>query len=267
MRKKIGISLISVSIVLLIFLPIFVVFEWAFSAKWYGATWFPEAWGIKWFARLSASGDLWRPLFLSFTIAPIVVLLAAAISIPAAYIIGTKDIKGKRLLENLFLVPLIVPPIASGIGILSLYTRMGLIDTYIGIVLVHMIGGTPYMLRSVAAAFESIDPSLEEAARVFGATRLKTIWKVYLPLVVPGILAGSVFTLSWSLNEFVLTLLVGTPDITTLPVEIFHFVGGYYISPAPASAFSVFLLVPSIIVVYTMERFLKAEYTAGAGLK
>lgn len=266
-NKKYFIFIISFLIIFSVLFPISVIFEWAFSEKWYGTSLFPEKWGIKWFKVLLKGGDLGKAMFLSFTIAPLVVLFSALISIPAAYVVGTKNFKGKRLIENLVLVPLIVPPIASGIGLLSMYTRWGLIGNYWGVVLVHMIGGIPYMFRSVTAAFESIDPSLEEASRTLGATRLKTILKIYVPLVSPGILAGSIFTFAWSLNEFILTLLVGLPNITTLPVQIFHYVGGYYIAPAPASALSVILIIPSIIIVLLLEKYIKVEYTAGAGLK
>lgn len=267
MKHRLIVLIISVLIFVMIVLPIFVIFAWAFSERWYGTSLFPNELGLKWFKVLLRSGDLLKPIVLSFTIAPTVVILSALISTPAAYVVGTKRFLGRRFIENLILVPLIVPPIASGIGIMSLYMRYGLMNTFWGVVFVHMIGGTPYMFRSLSAAFESIDPALEEAARTLGATRLKTLLKVYVPLVAPGFLAGSVFTFSWSLNEFVLTLLVGTPKITTLPVQIFHYVGGYYIAPAPASALSVILVVPSIILVLLMERYIRAEYTFGAGMK
>ncbi len=267
MKRKTWIFLMSTLIIFGVIFPIIVIFFWAFSERWYGTSLLPSKWGLKWFKVLLEGGDLGKSIYLSFTIAPLVVLFSALISIPAAYVVGTKSFKGKRLVENLVLVPLIVPPIASGIGLLSMYTNWGMIGSYWGVVLVHMIGGIPYMFRSVAAAFESIDPALEEASRTLGATRLQTMLKVYVPLVSPGVLAGSIFTFAWSLNEFVLTLLVGLPNITTLPVQIFHYVGGYYIAPAPASALSVVLIIPSILIVLLMERFVKIEYTAGAGLK
>ncbi|HEU23567.1 MAG: hypothetical protein C0176_01830 [Mesoaciditoga sp.] len=264
--KRISISIVSVAMVLIIFFPVFVIFEWAFSTIWYGTSLFPTQLGFRSFIQVIQAG-LGKSLILSFTIAPLVVLFSALISIPAAYIIGTKDIKSKKLIENLFLIPLIVPPIVSGIGILSIYTQLGLIGNYMAIVLVHMIGATPYMFRSVEASFESIDPSIEEAARVLGATRLRTILRIYLPLVTPGLLSGSVFAFSWSLNEFLLTLLLGLPNIVTLPVFLYRYVGGYYISPGPASAISVFLIVPSLFIVYLMEKYIKSEYVAGAGIK
>ncbi len=267
MRRKGWVILVSLFIVFLVIFPIVVIFFWAFSERWYGTSLLPDKWGFKWFKVLLEGGDLGQAIFLSFTIAPLVVLFSALISIPAAYVVGTKDFKGKRLVENLVLVPLIVPPIASGIGLLSMYTSWGMIGNYWGVVLVHMIGGIPYMFRSVAAAFESIDPALEEASRTLGASRLQTILKIYVPLVSPGVLAGSIFTFAWSLNEFVLTLLVGLPNITTIPVQIFHYVGGYYIAPAPASALSVILIIPSVIIVLIMEKYIRVEYTAGAGIK
>lgn len=265
-KKESIVFVISFLIVFCIFLPLFIIFEWAFSTKWYGTSWFPQALGLNSFFQI-INGGLWKSLLLSFTIAPLVVLFSAIISIPAAYVIGTKEIKFKELIENLFLIPLIVPPIVSGIGILSIYTQFGLIGNYMAIVLVHMIGAIPYMFRSLEASFESINPSIEEAARVLGATRMKTILKIYIPMITPGLLSGSIFAFSWSLNEFLLTLLLGLPNIVTLPVFLYRFVGGYYISPGPASAISIFLIVPSLAIVYIMEKFIKAQYIAGAGIK
>ncbi len=265
--SKFGIIFLSLVIVIFVILPLIAVSLWAFSERWPGAALFPEKFGIKWFELLISSGALQQPLTYSITIGIIVVLGSAAISIPAAYVVGVKKFRGREIVESLVLMPLIVPPIATGVGILGYYTQMGFRSNMWAVVTVHMIGATPFMFRSVEAAFESIDPALEDAARVLGASRLRTLIHIYLPLITPGLLAGSVFAFAWSLNEFILTLLVGLPDIITLPVQIFRYVGGYYIQVGPVSALSIVLLIPSIIFLVLSEKYIRAEFVPGAGVK
>ncbi len=262
-----GIAILTLVIVVFVLLPIFTVFLWAFSERWPGAKLFPEAFGLKWFRLLIESGALVQPLTYSLIIAAIVVVASALISIPAAYVVGVKRFRGREIVESLALMPLIVPPIATGVGILGYYTQIGFKSNIWAVASVHLIGAIPFMFRSLAAAFESVDPALEDAARILGASRLRVLRHVYLPLITPGLLAGSVFAFAWSLNEFLLTLLVGLPDIVTLPVQIFRYVGGYYIQVAPVSALSVILLIPSIIFLILSEKYIRAEFVPGAGVK
>ncbi|MEM2576800.1 MAG: ABC transporter permease [Candidatus Bathyarchaeia archaeon] len=261
-----GLGNIFVAAILLFYVlfPMLVVVFWSVAEKWYPEHWWaPEKVGLSWFKALFKLVDVQLSFIQTFTIAPIVVVLTALISIPAGYIFGTKSFPGKRFLENVFLIPLVVPAIATGISILSVYTAWGLRNTYWGVILAHMIGATPYMLRCVSAAFEGIDPAWEEAARNLGATRWQVIWKILVPNIAPGILAGAIFAFSWSIIEFVLTLLIGFPSVTTLAVKVYQYIGGYYITPNAAAAVSIFLTLPSIPIVLAMEKYVKAEYVAG----
>lgn len=257
------IGVLSVFIVI----PLIPVLLWAFSEEWPGAALAPTRYGVKWFKLLIDSGALINPLLLSLEIGVIVVALSALISFPAAYAVGTKRFRGRDFVISLLMLPLIVPPIVNGVGLLGYFTKLGFKSNIWAVAFAHMIGATPYMFRSLVANFESIDPSLEEAARVLGASTLKVLRYVYLPLVTPGLLAGTVFAFSWSINEYLLTALVGLPDIITIPVQIFRYVGGYYIAIGPVSALSVVLLIPSVIFLVISEKYIRAEFIAGAGVK
>ncbi len=262
--KSLGNGIIVATLLFYVFFPLTVVVLWSIAEKWYPEHWWaPQQVGLKWFRGLFELADVQLSFIQTFTIAPIVVLLSALISIPAGYVFGTKDFPGKRFLENLFLVPLVVPAIATGISILGIFTQWGLRNTYLGVILAHMIGATPYMLRCVSAAFESLDPALEEAARNLGASRWQVIWKILVPNIAPGILAGSIFAFSWSINEFVLTLIIGFPSITTLAVKIYQYISGYHITPNAAAALSIFLSLPSIPIALAMEKYIKTEYISG----
>ena len=259
-------SLVGFLIVFFV-VPLIPTTLWAFSEKWPGESLVPTEYGFKWFKLLLDSGALVGPLTLSLIIGITVVTLSALLSLPAAYVVGTKQFRGRELVISLLMLPLIVPPVATGVGLLGYFTNLGLKSNIWAVIFAHMIGATPYMFRSLVANFEAIDPSLEEAARVLGATTLKVFIHVYLPLVTPGLLAGTIFAFSWSINEYLLTALVGLPDIITIPVQIFRYVGGYYIAIGPVSALSVVLLIPSIIFLILTEKYVRTEFIAGAGIK
>ncbi|MBM3572634.1 MAG: ABC transporter permease subunit, partial [Alphaproteobacteria bacterium] len=132
-------------------------------------------------------------------------------------------------------------------------------------VLAHMIMAVPYALRAQVSAFLLVPPEYEEAARNLGAGRAYILRKIYLPLIWPGIMAGAIFAFSWSLNEFVLVLLLGYPNIETIPVQIYQFVGGYYLHPQQAAALGLFLLIPTLALMFVAEKTLKSSTVVPAG--
>lgn len=245
-----------------VFLPLFVVFEYAFAKKWFPSHWwFPQEFGLKWFEEIFSLSGIVKSLFLSYFIAFFVTLFTLIIALLAGYVLGTRafreTFKSIKLVENISNIPLAFPAITLGIGLLPIYAKLGLLNTIHGVIFSHMVMAVPYALRSIIGAFLTIPPDYEEAARNLGAGRLYIIKKIYLPLIWPGIIAGGVFAFTWSLNEFVLTLFLGYPEIETIPVQIYYYVGGYYLQPQTAAALSLFLLIPSLLLMYMVEKLSK----------
>jgi ABC-type Fe3+ transport system permease subunit len=128
---------------------------------------------------------------------------------------------------------------------------------------VHSLHGLVLSVWIAAAAFAAVDTSLEEAARNLGAGALRTFATVTLPAAAPGLIASAVFVFLDSLDEFTGTYFVGTPDIVTMPLLMFHAsMGGNY---QIASITALILIVPSIAFMLVVQRFLKAEVIAKIG--
>ncbi|MCC7271465.1 MAG: ABC transporter permease [Alphaproteobacteria bacterium] len=257
-------------VALLILLPVFVVFEYAFATKWFPAHWwFPQEFGMRWFERLLGLGNIVNAMINSYMIAAIVAVTTLLVTFPAAYVFGARTRRGDsrliRLVEGFSSVPLAFPTIAVGIGLLPVYAKLGLLSSLPGVVAAHMIMAVPYALRAMVGSFIMVPPEYEEAARNLGAGRFYVLRRIYLPLVWPGVMAGGIFAFSWSLNEFVLVLLLGYPNIETIPVQIYQFVGGYYLHPQQAAALGLFLLVPTLALMFLVERTVRGSTVVPAG--
>lgn len=220
------------SVVVTILIPLALVFLYAFATRWFATQWWwPQEFGLRWVLSVFQTDNLVRALINSYVLASLTTLGTLAITFPAAYVLGTRARAAAgwpaRFVESLSNLPLAFPTITVALGLLPLYAWLGLLSTFGGIVLCHMIMAVPYALRAMVGSFVMIPPEYEEAARNLGASRLTVLRAIYLPLVWRGMLAAAIFAFSWSLNEFVLVLLLGFPDIETIPVQIYQFVGGY----------------------------------------
>ncbi|MGE0716028.1 MAG: ABC transporter permease [Alphaproteobacteria bacterium] len=257
-------------VALLILLPVLVVFLYAFATKWFPSHWWwPQEFGTRWFERLLGLGNIVNAMINSYMIAAIVTVVTLLVTFPAAYVFGARTRRSNSrliaLVEGFSSVPLAFPTIAVGIGLLPVYAKMGLLSSLPGVVAAHMIMAVPYALRAMVGSFIMVPPEYEEAARNLGAGRLHVLRRVYLPLVWPGVMAGGIFAFSWSLNEFVLILLLGYPAIETIPVQIYQFVGGYYLHPQQAAALGLFLLVPTLALMVLVESTVRGSTVVPAG--
>ena len=262
--------IVMAAVTLLILVPLCLVFVYAFATKWFANHWWwPQQMGTKWILSIFQTDNLINSLFNSYLLATLTTIATILITFPAAYVLGTRARASTgwpaALAENLSNLPLAFPTITVALGLLPLYAALGLMATFSGIVLCHMIMAVPYALRAMVGSFLLVPPEYEEAARNLGATRLYVMRKIYLPLVWRGVLAAGIFAFSWSLNEFVLVLLLGFPDIETIPVQIYQFVGGYYLHPQKAAALGLFLLIPALGLMYVVERTLKGASVVPAG--
>ena len=262
--------IVIATVTLLILVPLCLVFVYAFATKWFANHWWwPQEMGTKWVLSIFQTDNLINSLVNSYLLATLTTIATILITFPAAYVLGTRARASTgwpaSVVENLSNLPLAFPTITVALGLLPLYAALGLMATFGGIVLCHMIMAVPYALRAMVGSFLLVPPEYEEAARNLGATRFYVMRRIYLPLVWRGVLAAGIFAFSWSLNEFVLVLLLGFPDIETIPVQIYQFVGGYYLHPQKAAALGLFLLIPALALMYVVERMLKGASVVPAG--
>lgn len=254
----------AVAFVVLI-IPLIVGVLWSFVNPEQG--WFPPAIVppslslANWRAMLSVP-EIGQAFAMSFLIAPIVTVLCSALALPTGYALGRRRLRGRRTIELLILAPIILPGIVLATGLGSMFIRMGLSHTVPGVVLVQTVVLLPFMIRIVAATFEGVPQDLIDAARNLGAGPWPLTRHVLIPLVKPGLFAGGLFTFIGSLEEFVLTFIVGMPHVQTLPVLLWAYLGGRSSIFTYAAVVTMVLLAPTILLLFIAERALKQEYLA-----
>jgi putative spermidine/putrescine transport system permease protein len=247
-----------------IFGPIVNLAIWAVAERWFWPGKLPQQYGFEFWGRVfSERGHAWESLATSIFIALLTVAVSLIISAPAGYALARLKVPARGLMMLAFLLPQAFPNLPVYINIARIFYWIHLNGTVLGVVLVHSLHGLVLSVWIAAAAFASIDRSLEEAARNIGAGPLRTFFTVSLPLAAPGIMAAAVFVFLDSLDEFTGTYFVGVPDVITLPLLMFNAsMGGNY---QIASITALILLIPSIGFMLVIERFLKADVVAKIG--
>ncbi len=193
----------------------------SFAQRWLG-TWLPDGWTTHWYTEAWREFQLGGVLWVTVEIVFAVVLLALLIGVPAAYTLARRDFVGKRLLMLLFLLPLMVPPITYGIPMATVLYQVQLAGTIYGVILANLVPAAPFVILVMTPFIEQIDPNLESAARVFGASTGRMFWHVLVPLLAPGILAASLLVLVRTIALFELTFLTAGPDSQTLVVALYY---------------------------------------------
>ncbi|WP_339061278.1 molybdate ABC transporter permease subunit [Tepidibacillus marianensis] len=181
--------------------------------------------------------NLLFPFFLSFKIAVIATLINFILGTFIARLLSNHQFRGKSVVEAIILLPLILPPTVVGFGLLWFFGKKGIIGQFLdqvlhiqlvftwwGAVLAAIIVAFPLMYQSAQAAFYRVNPKLEHAAKILGASNWKVFLTITLPLAWPGLLAGFILSFSRALGEFGATLMFAgfIPGKTeTIPLAIY----------------------------------------------
>jgi putative spermidine/putrescine transport system permease protein len=237
---------------------------WSFAERWYFPFKLPVSWGLRyWEVVFRPSGVAMQSLATSISIALLTVVAALAVSIPAGYALARLRLPFRTLIMIAFLLPQAFPGVAIYINVARIFYGLGLTGTIAGVVIVHAAHALVYSVWITSAAFAAVDRDLELAARNLGASPARTFVTVTLPLAAPGIIASAIFVFLESLDEFTGTFFVGVPQVSTLPLLLYSAsMGGNY---QIASITALILLVPSIVFMLFVERFLKADVLSKIG--
>ena len=206
---------------------------WSVAERWYTPHKLPVTYGTRYWEQVfRPTGDAMASLGTSVWIAVLTVIVALALSIPAGYALARLKLPMRAAFMVLFLLPQAFPSVAIYINVARVFYQLGINGTVLGVVLVHAAHGLVYSVWIAAAAFAAVDKDLELAARNIGASPLRTFF-------------------------------VGVPQVTTLPLLLYNAaMGGNY---QVASITALILLVPSVLFMLFIERFLRADVLAKVG--
>lgn len=269
------------AIVFLLVLPLISFVINAFAYRWFYPQLIPKEWSLQawerlqlippegersldqWWRLLTSGSDVINAFIISLELGIGVTVVSVIIGLPAARAIGLHSFRGKRLVEFLILAPTIVPPIAFSLGININFIRWGLSGSIWGVGLVHMVPVMPYVVLTLSGVFANYNPEFEEQSRTLGAGPLRTFWYVTLPAILPGIVVASLFAFLVSWSQYLLTLLIGSGRVITMPILLFSTASGGN-NPLIA-ALSLLFIAPAVLTLLVTSRYLSGESGAVGG--
>jgi multiple sugar transport system permease protein len=156
------------------------------------------------------------------------------------------------------------PPVASAIPLFLIFSQLKLIDTYVALVLCNTIFNLPFAIWLLKGFIEDLPPELEESALIDGANVFGAFWRITLPLISPGIVTALLFTFVFTWNEFMFALLMTRRSVRPLTVMIQSLAGGHEILWAQIAASGVIAIIPGILLVIFLQRYIVRGLTMGA---
>jgi multiple sugar transport system permease protein len=224
---------------------------------------------------LKSYGDVFRNddflagLRNSVIVASVTTALSVLVGSFAAYALARLRFRGKFTLLALILSVTTFPPIAIALPIFQLWTKLGLNNTLIGLIIPYLTFALPLTTYILTSFFREIPRDLEEAALVDGATRFQAFRKVVVPLAAPGMATAGILTFIFAWNEYLLAITLTTSNAArTVPAAIGNFndtAGGGYAQPIGLiAAASVIISIPLIVLVLAFQKKIVAGLTAGA---
>jgi len=206
----------------------------------------PHGFSLRLYHQFFSSASWTATLWHSIEVALATSALSLAVSVPAAYGLVRKEFPGKRAVFLLLLSPVAVPAIVTALGVYLYFSLLGLTGSLFGLVLAHTVYVSPFVIVTVSAGVRKLDPHLEFAATMMGATKASLFRHVVLPQLRPSILAGGLFALLMSFDEVVIAWFLTGPNSMTLPVKMYSSIQ-WEISPVIA-AVSTLLTALSFVV-------------------
>jgi spermidine/putrescine transport system permease protein len=237
-----------------LFVPLFVLVIYSFngstSMNWTGFS-------LRWYERLLSSRELWRAFRNSILIAVTSAATATVIGTAGAIGINWYRFKLRGYVQTISFLPMILPEIIIGVSLSIFFAGIGVPLGLFTIFVAHTTFNLPFVFLMVMARLDEFDFSIIEAAADLGANEKETLFKVTLPICMPGIISGMLTAITLSLEDFVITFFVAGPGSSTLPIFIYSAItrkGG--ITPL-ISALSVIMIFGTVLLCVMLRKFLK----------
>ncbi|SIT53728.1 ABC-type spermidine/putrescine transport system, permease component II [Mesorhizobium prunaredense] len=175
---------------------------------------------LKWYAAVTSTPRWLHAVGNSLIVAVSTVAIATPLGTLAALGLDRIQFPGKSLLMALLISPMIVPVIITAVGVYFFFAPLGLANSLTGLVLAHAVIAVPLVLVTVNASVSQLDRGLLRAAESLGASPMTTFRKITVPLILPGIVSGTIFAFAASFDEVVIALMITGPGQKTLPREL-----------------------------------------------
>jgi len=191
-------------------------------------------------------------------------ILATVMGTLASLSMARTRLPGRRVLMALIISPMVVPLVITALGMFFFFTKLGLTNSLLGLIVAHTVLGIPFVVITVSATLQGFDFNLPRAAASLGASPMFAFRKVTLPIIAPGVIVGGLFAFATSFDEVVVAIFLVGPGQRTLPRQMFSGIREN-LDPTIAAAAS-FMILISVILLVCVE-FLRRRSERMRGLK
>ena len=212
----------------------------------------PVGFSLRWYAEIANRPEFIDSLMVSLTVALFSAILSSLIGALASLALVRYRFAGRNLLQLLFLAPLSVPAIVLGIALLQFFAAYNVPRNMGTLILAHALITMPYTIRLISVSLATFDRNLELAARNLGAGPIRTFWRITMPLIRPGMLAGCIFAFIVSFDEISVTIFLSGATSMTLPVRIYNYIDQSY-DPFVTAVSSILILIVVVLAI-AIER-------------
>jgi multiple sugar transport system permease protein len=221
--------------------------------------------------RLANLTSVWREYELavyfksSVIIALGAMVLNTLITVPAAYAVARLRFVGRKVILYLFLVIEMFSPVIVVISLFKIVAGLGLLDTYLSLVLANAVFTIAFTIWMMNGYFRSIPMEIEEAALIDGCTRAQTITRIMIPIAVPGLVTAMIYAFIFAWNEFLFGLtFIQSKEKMPLVIGLYQFVGRWTTQWELLNAAAFLAIIPVLVLFYLIEKRLVAGLAGGA---
>ncbi len=243
--------IVSWTIIASVLLPLLVILLYSLSSGWFFPNIFPNTIDIETWARVfSPRNRIGAALLNSAFVAIMVSFLSLCIAFPAVIVV-----KRFSFLRPFLFIPLLMPPLAIVLGMFEVFLYVGLTNTYIGLIGIHVLIAIPFAIYILDGSCSDEVLMLVEQSRILGARLSVRIYSIYLPMMMPSITytATMVFFLSW--HQYLPNLIFAGGRIPTIAVQLLNFI--YAGNTALSGVVALIFLLPSVIVTLIHKKYIK----------
>lgn len=187
-------------------------------------------------------------LSVSVRLALIVAVISTVLGVLASFGLTRGKYRGKSAMQAILLLPIVTPGIVVAIAVYAFFIKLQMVGSWPAFILAHTLIAMPFVIVTVSSALATFDRRLERAAASLGANSLKTMLRVTIPVIMPGILSGAVFAFVTSFDEVVIALFIQSPTLHTLPTKMWQSITSE-IDPTIAAASTLLIVVTTVLIL------------------
>lgn len=204
------------------------------------------------------SGETYDSLMTTLLVVIITMFINFIIGTPIASFMARENFRGKMFIEFLIILPLIIPTMVSTMGIQFAFIKLNLIETALGVAIVHSVTTMPYYIQSMRAGYVTLNKDYINLGKVLGANAIERFLKITLPIIYPSFLVGMSLVIIVSLAQYLVTFIIGGGQIMTLPILMMPYLvdGGV----TNGTVYSIIYVAFTYFLVFLVDRIVKNIY-------